>query len=100
MTELKNNEVEVTLRYTGNDPAQAFKLARVALTFKGFSFPDQDLRQPVQYQTEGSEHTVTLIAVNQFLSDGTESNQGNQQPVSTMNNAPLVLSPERDNAEI
>ncbi len=91
MAELQNNQVEITLRYTGSEPDRAFDLARKALTYKGFQF--DDLRKPVEYQETSEGLVATLIGTNSFLPEQPESTE-EEKPVSIMNNAPLSISPE------
>lgn len=91
MAELKNNQVEISLRYTGSDPEKAFSLARIALTFKGFQF--EDIRKPVEYQENNGEYTATITGTNAFLPEEPPKKE-QDQPVSIMNNAPLAVSPE------
>lgn len=95
MTELKNNQVEISLRYTGSEPDRAFHLARIALTFKGFQF--EDLGKPVNYQEQDGEYTTTFIGTNGFLAEE-QAKPKKEGVVSTMNNAPLGQSPEGVNA--
>lgn len=91
MTELQNNQVEITLRYTGSEPEKAFDLARRSLTYKGFQF--ENFSKPIEYQQTENGVVATLIGTNQFLPEQPEKPK-EERPVSSMNNAPLAISPE------
>lgn len=85
MTELQNNQVEITLRYTGSDVEQAFKLARIALTYKGFRFDSID--KPVEYQESGNGYVATLIGTNQFLPEEAPTEESQTESPTTGDNA-------------